>query len=40
MEGMFKEEKERKRKSNMGSSTIEGTTKERASVLHKEKCAG
>jgi len=40
MEGMSKKEKERKRKSSVGSGTTEGTTKEEAGILHKEKCIG
>ena len=37
---MSKEEKGRKRKSSVGGGTTKGTTKEGASVLHKEKCTG
>jgi len=34
---MSKEKKERKKKSYVGSGTTEGTTKEGAGMLHKEK---
>jgi len=37
MEEMSKEKKERKKKSHVGGGTIEGTTKEGAGMLHKEK---
>jgi len=37
---MSKEEKGRKRKSSAGDGITEGITKEGASILYKEKCAG
>jgi len=34
---MFKKKKGKRRKSKEGSGTIEGATKEKAGILHKEK---
>jgi len=34
---MFKEEKEKKKKSHVGNGITKGTTKERAGMLHKKK---
>jgi len=40
IEGMSKDGKGKRRKSKASSSTTEGITKEGASTLYKEKCAG